>query len=129
MPAERKHEEAEFQSRILRACNTHGVLNFHPYDSRRSEPGFPDLVLVGRGGVLFREIKIETGRVATMQKFWLASLTAAGQDAGIWRPSDWPNRILSEIRALGRVTVPRPKMTQAQLRRALQKKAGRSGTR
>lgn len=53
-----------------------------------SRKGFPDWIIVGPNGVLFRELKTEKGRVATEQREWLGALTLAGEDAGVWRPSD-----------------------------------------
>lgn len=62
--------------------------------------GYPDLTLVG-AGVLFRELKSERGPATAEQKKWLAALRSAGQDAGIWRPSDLRNgRITEELRAI-----------------------------
>lgn len=80
--------EKQLTQTVRQLARTLGFLEFHPYDSRRSTPGFPDLVLVGRGRVLYRELKTETGRVSPEQKVWLDALQSAGQDAGIWRPPD-----------------------------------------
>ena len=51
--------------------------------------GFPDLVLLREDRLLWRELKTERGRVTVEQRAWLDELVAAGQDAGIWRPSHW----------------------------------------
>lgn len=77
------------------------LLVFHPHDSRRSEAGFPDCTIVGRRGVMWRELKRENGRVTAAQQTWLNRLTSAGQDAGVWRPSQLVSgRVLREMRAL-----------------------------
>ena len=65
-----------------------GLLLYHTYDSRRSAPGFPDLVIAGPGGVLFRELKTEKGRLTVHQERWGNILAASGADIGVWRPSD-----------------------------------------
>lgn len=39
--------ERAFQQRILDYCAMRGLLVFHDQDSRRNQPGFPDLVIVG----------------------------------------------------------------------------------
>jgi len=65
--------------------------------------GFPDVVLVGHGGLLFRELKSAKGRLAPEQQLWLDALTTAGGDADVWRPADLTSgRIEAEIRAVRR---------------------------
>jgi len=51
--------------------------------------GFPDLVLVGRGRVLYRELKVGRNRLTVEQGEWLEALEAAGCDVGVWRELDW----------------------------------------
>lgn len=56
--------------------------------------GFPDLVLAHRKrGVLFVELKTDTGRMATPQKEWRDTLTGH-VEYYLWRPSDY-----DEVRA------------------------------
>ncbi len=63
--------------------------------------GWPDLVLVGPGGVLFRELKSARGAASVEQRLWLNVLALAGQDTGVWRPDDLQSgRILAEMQAL-----------------------------
>jgi hypothetical protein len=73
---------------------------YHTHNSRRSEPGFPDLTVVGAHGVLFRELKSERGRVTADQRRWLDALAAAGADVVVWRPCDWPQRIHAELESI-----------------------------
>jgi hypothetical protein len=83
--------EAQLQAAILGAARRAGFLAYHTHDSRRSAAGYPDLHLVHpqRGISLLRELKTEKGRLTPDQQQWLHALTAAGQDAGVWRPMDW----------------------------------------
>lgn len=84
--------EKQFQTFILQRAAGHGwTLRYHTHDSRRSEPGFPDLVLVHpvRGRTIFRELKTQTGRISPAQLGWIDGLTAGGADAAVWRPSDY----------------------------------------
>ena len=83
--------EKQLQDAIVAAAQRLGWLVYHTHDSRRSQPGFPDLVLVhpGRGRILYRELKTMTGKVTTDQQKWLDALAAAGADVGVWRPTDW----------------------------------------
>jgi hypothetical protein len=62
--------------------------------------GWPDLTIAGTR-VIFRELKTETGRLSSAQSGWLAALTEAGQDAGVWRPQDLASgRIVAELQAI-----------------------------
>lgn len=65
--------------------------------------GFPDLLIVGPGGLIFRELKSTKGRLTADQAVWRDRLLAAGQDWAIWRPADWDSdRIRAELRELAR---------------------------
>lgn len=81
--------EAQFQQRIVDYCELRGLLVFHDNDSRRNNPGFPDLVIVGTHGVIFAELKSDTGRLRPEQETWLTALHHAGAIAALWRPSMW----------------------------------------
>lgn len=82
--------EKVLQGHIVSTALSLGWKVYHTYDSRRSVPGFPDLVLVHeQHGVVWRELKRQKGaRVSADQREWLDGLTAAGEDAAIWRPED-----------------------------------------
>lgn len=81
--------EAAFQGAIVEYAQRLGYAVYHTRDSRRSTPGFPDLVLAGRGRVVFAELKAEGGKLKPEQRDWLDALTAAGALAFCWRPSSW----------------------------------------
>ena len=82
--------EAEFQWRITKLAALYGWRVYHTYDSRRSQPGFPDLVLVRPPRLLFVELKSATGRPTAAQQEWLMALAGVTRvDARIWRPSQW----------------------------------------
>lgn len=84
----RRHDEQRFQNQVLRLAKLCGWWTYHTYDARRSQPGFPDLVLV-KDRILFRELKTDTGRITPEQKHVIELLTTAGADAAVWRPKDW----------------------------------------
>jgi len=66
-----------------------------------SVKGWPDWTIRGPRGVLFRELKSQRGRVEPEQQEWLDALTAAGADAGVWRPEDLlSERIQRELTAI-----------------------------
>ena len=52
------------------------------------DAGFPDLVIAGTQGVLFRELKSERGRPTLPQQLWMDRLHTAQADVGLWRPAD-----------------------------------------
>jgi VRR-NUC domain len=91
--------EAELLESVRTLCAWYGVMIYHTHDSRRSEPGFPDLVLVGKR-VLYRELKSQTGGLGPLQERWLSSLEQAGENVGVWRPEHWPERIGAELSAI-----------------------------
>jgi len=93
--------ERQLLDTIRDACRWARLLCYHTYDSRRSEPGYPDVTVVGPHGVLWRELKTERGRLTTDQRLWLDRLTEAGADADVWRPDDWPTRIIAELAGIG----------------------------
>lgn len=78
--------EKQLQEHVIALARRLGWLAYHTHDSRRSEPGFPDLVLV-REVVLYRELKAANGVLSPAQKTWLQGLSVAGCDAGLWRPA------------------------------------------
>ena len=92
--------ERDFQRAVCQLAKTLGCIVYHTHDSRRSEPGFPDLVIVGKRAFMFRELKTERGYVSDAQKEWLDKLADAKADAAVWRPSDWPVRITHELRSI-----------------------------
>ena len=89
VPAE---TEAKFQATVLALATQAGWLSHHSYDSRRSAPGFPDLVLCKPGhAVVYAELKTAKGRLRPAQRDWLEALaTCPGVVAYLWRPADWP---------------------------------------
>ena len=86
--------EAEFQQQIIDTARLLGWRCYHTFDSRRSEAGFPDLVLV-RDRVVHLEVKSETGRLSPEQADWIAAINAAGGTALVVRPSMWEEIVAS----------------------------------
>lgn len=80
--------EKVFQAQIVDLARAVGFKQiYHTYSSRRSAPGFPDLVLI-RDRVIFIEVKAERGKLSEAQKGWLRALQQAGCDAFVVRPRD-----------------------------------------
>jgi len=117
--------EAALLARVMHLCRLYGLLYYHTHDSRGSQPGFPDLVIVSPDGdgqtVLFRELKVNGGRLTFEQKRWGRALRAAGEDYGVWTPEDYATRritcelaAISPLAAMGQLPVP-PDMQQLTL--------------
>lgn len=78
-------------------------LHVHACDVYRSgsQAGFPDLVIIGLGGVLWRELKVPPDEPNRAQRIVGYTLTASRQDYGIWTPVDWEDgSILTELEGL-----------------------------
>lgn len=79
--------EAELQAAIIEACEVYGWLWHHETDSRRSNPGYPDLTIVKGNRVAMMELKSETGRVRPEQQRWLDALAPVDTfSSGLVRP-------------------------------------------
>ena len=82
--------EADFQQAVLDLAQLAGWRVYHTYDSRRSNPGFPDLVLVKPPMVLFVELKTDKGRLTAEQQEWIEDLMRCTEvEAHVWRPQHW----------------------------------------
>lgn len=103
-PGQRGAAERMTENQLLAGvrarCKALGLLVYHTHLSTRSEPGYPDLTILGRK-VLLRELKTEVGKVTADQDQWLTGLAVVGQDADVWRPADLlMGRIDRELRAI-----------------------------
>ena len=107
------HED-DLQAHIVRTARMLGWMVYHTFDSRRSAEGFPDLVMVRDGRLIFAELKSQKGKRRPEQGDWLNELgcfqealigfaglpfvperneipAAVERLCGVyeWRPSDW----------------------------------------
>ncbi|WP_433464360.1 hypothetical protein [Spirillospora sp. CA-128828] len=94
--------EDELDAEVVKLVNGLRLATFHTRDSRRADgAGFPDRVIVGPGGVLWRELKREWSELRPGQVTWKYRLISTGQDWGLWRPTDLKSgRIRRELLAL-----------------------------
>lgn len=92
--------EAQLQAAVLELCSRLGyaVAHFGPAMTGAGNwitagtsgaTGFPDLVICGRGRLLFAELKSAKGKPAERQLMWLDRLRKAGCETHVWRPADW----------------------------------------
>lgn len=91
-PARPTMTETQLLAAVRKLARLTRWRTYHTHDSRRSDPGFPDLVLLAadRKRVIYAELKTDTGRLTTEQEAWLRDLTTAGCETAIWRPADLP---------------------------------------
>lgn len=91
--------EAQLQGGVIDTARALGYLVAH-FRAAKTErgwrtpveadgKGFPDLVLTGRGRVIFAELKNETRPLEPEQRVWLDALAIAGAELYVWRPSDY----------------------------------------
>lgn len=80
--------EKAWQSHVLQIAAAYNWESYHTYDSRRSQPGWPDLALCRPPVLWLPELKTEHGRVRPEQRFWQDLLGQVTEvRVGIWRPS------------------------------------------
>lgn len=85
--------EQELLVQVRQVAGLYGWMVYHTHDSRRSDAGFPDLVLVRPPRLIFAELKSEKGRIRNAQKRWLMRLGEVSElpEVYLWRPDDWPD--------------------------------------
>ena len=71
--------EKKYQAMVLKTARELGWLVYHTYDSRRSQEGFPDLVMVKPPHVLFVELKSADGERDVDQLEWGDNLERCDQ--------------------------------------------------
>ena len=92
--------EREFTVQVIRLAQLHGwaVAHFRPARTAKGGwrtpvqgdgAGFPDMVLVRAGVILFVELKCPPNRLTALQSGWLGLLQDTGLYARVWSPADW----------------------------------------
>ena len=91
-----KMSESQLQGVVIETAQRFGWMVHHDRPAQNSRgdwrtaisghPGFPDLVLVRDGQVLFVELKSDSGRLSKTQEQWKIAFDGALE---VWRPADW----------------------------------------
>ncbi len=91
--------EAEFQGQLIDLAHIYGWKVAHFRTARTLKgwvtpvsadgKGFPDLVMVRGNRLIAAELKSERGKTTEEQRDWMRSLSDAGAEIYLWRPSDW----------------------------------------
>jgi hypothetical protein len=81
--------EVPFMQQVLEFLRLCGFLAYHTKDSRKSAPGFPDIIAL-KGE---RQLVIETKRVGeepdSEQERWLGAYADVGAEVYVFTPDDW----------------------------------------
>jgi hypothetical protein len=100
-PYRRRAPEAQIQAAIVDRLRFHGVLAVSvPNEGRRSaatgralkgtgmRPGFPDLICMQAGRVMFLEVKAPRGRLSASQEIFHDELQRQGMQVAVVRSQD-----------------------------------------
>lgn len=80
-----KMPESALQQAVQDRCDALSLIWYHVNDSRRDNPGMPDLLVVGKV-TLFIELKSMRGRLRPEQETFMTALQDSGQQVLLWRP-------------------------------------------
>ena len=74
---------------IRKACQMKGYLHYHTHDSRYSQPGFPDWILMTPHAVWAIEVKVGKDRLSRAQADWLDAFKNAGFSIAVIREKNF----------------------------------------
>lgn len=81
--------EVEFLRQVRDLARIFGWATYHPFLSRWSERGFPDVTLIRPPRLVFAELKTAKGKTTPDQDRWLGMLRdCPGVETYLWRPAD-----------------------------------------
>lgn len=92
------------EAHLKQLMDHYGLWGFHVRNSVGSARGWPDWVILGPGGALFRELKTERNGLSVDQRAVGAKLTRAGLNWAVWRPADLLNGVIA--RQLAAIAAP-----------------------
>lgn len=103
-----KMSESDLLVGVLDACRMLGYRTLHIRPARAAGSwrtavqgggiGFPDVLAIRGKKLVVAELKSSKGRLSDEQDRWLSDFAIAGADCYVWRPSDYPDRILEALR-------------------------------
>jgi len=83
-------KEVDWQAQVIKAVrDVHGdkALVYHTHDSRHSAAGFPDLVILLPGKLIFAELKAEGKELSEDQQAWMDGLAQVERLGWyVWQP-------------------------------------------
>ena len=86
--------ETDFQNTVIELAELHQWRIYHVAKVKgqlrsKTSIGFPDLVLVRSGQLIFAELKVGKNNPTEDQRRWLGELRKCLPDVYLWRPCDW----------------------------------------
>jgi hypothetical protein len=85
----RPMSEKQLTQAVVDCARRLGYLVYHTHDSRRSAPGFPDVVLIRGRRMIVCELKVGKNKPTAAQLAWLGAFEDCGVPAYLWREDDW----------------------------------------
>jgi len=80
--------EAAFLAQVRSIAHQHGWLTYHPYNSQRSEEGWPDLACCNGHRLVLTELKVGSRKPTAAQARWLEMLGHVETvESYLWYPS------------------------------------------
>lgn len=84
-----RQTEKDFLAQVLDAAKLFGWATYHPFLSKWSQRGYPDLTLVRPPRMILAELKADRGQPTVDQAQWLELLgQVPGIEVHLWRPAD-----------------------------------------
>ncbi len=90
LPDDSGESEKEFMARVVKIAKDCGWRTYHVHFSQRSEPGFPDLLLLRGIRQIVAELKVGKNKLTPEQQDWLCAFSDAHVETHLWTPGMWP---------------------------------------
>ncbi len=87
--AVRPETEKGFQDAVIELAKLRGWKCYHTWNSRHSEAGFPDLLMLRGARIVAAELKRDGRKATPQQDDWLLAFAKAGVMVYEWHPRDW----------------------------------------
>jgi len=78
--------EKQFEAQVKEVAKLFRWKYYHPFLSKWSESGYPDITLVRGNRLIIVELKSEKGKLTKAQAQWLWALRKTPAEIYIWRP-------------------------------------------
>lgn len=91
LPDDSGESEKEFQARVVKLAKERGWMAYHVHFSQRSDPGWPDLILLRGCRQIAAELKVGKNKLTPEQQDWLCAFADARVETHLWTPGMWPD--------------------------------------